>query len=123
MVCKAHGIVVPKEFEDTTVLETLESAVVHEWFVSSSSSHFPPFFFQANKLLIHRFDAYANPEFRKLAMGRLLGDLEASLERKMADPLEKKDKLRLAVYSCHDTSLGGILFVPSLPPSLPFAAL
>lgn len=31
MVCKAHGIKVPVEFEDTTVLETLETAVVHEW--------------------------------------------------------------------------------------------
>ena len=31
MVCKAHGIKVPVEFEDPTVLETLETAVVHEW--------------------------------------------------------------------------------------------
>ncbi|KAK4700058.1 acid phosphatase, partial [Phenoliferia sp. Uapishka_3] len=86
MVCKAHGIKVPSEFEDPAVLQTLETAVVHEW-----------------------FDGFANPEFRKLAMGRLLGDLTNHLERKAADPKEKTEKLRLAVYSCHDTSLGGIL--------------
>lgn len=31
MVCKAHGIQAPKEFDDLNVLEKLESAVVHEW--------------------------------------------------------------------------------------------
>ncbi|KAM0751178.1 phosphoglycerate mutase-like protein [Meredithblackwellia eburnea MCA 4105] len=86
MVCRAHGIKVPKELEDPNTLEILERSVVHEW-----------------------FDAYANPEFKKLSMGRLLGDLGASLDRKVADPKEEKEKLRLAVYSCHDTSLGGIL--------------
>ncbi|KAI5480425.1 acid phosphatase [Pseudohyphozyma bogoriensis] len=86
MVCLAHKIRVPKEFDDEKLLETLENAVVHEW-----------------------FDGYQSPEFAKLAMGRLLGDLKAALERKVADPFEVKDKLRLAVNSCHDTSLGGIL--------------
>jgi hypothetical protein len=38
MVCKAHGIKVPSEFEDVKVLETLEAAVVHEWFVHRLSS-------------------------------------------------------------------------------------
>ena len=60
-----------------------------------------------------RFDGHANPEFKKLAMGRLLGDLSALLERKVADPKEKTEKLRLAIYSCHDTSLGGILWAAS----------
>lgn len=31
MVCRAHGIKVPVEFEDVKTLETLETAVVHEW--------------------------------------------------------------------------------------------
>lgn len=56
-----------------------------------------------------RFDGYTNREFKKLAMGRLLGDLRSAMERKAADPSEKKEKTRLAIYSCHDTSLGGIL--------------
>lgn len=56
-----------------------------------------------------RFDAYANKEFKRLAMGRLLGDLRTLMDKKAADPLEKTEKMRLAVYACHDTSLGGIL--------------
>lgn len=60
-----------------------------------------------------RFDGYKNLEYSKLSMGRLIGDLSASLEEKMKDPLEKESKLRLAVYACHDTSLGGILYVLS----------
>lgn len=42
-------------------------------------------------------------------MGRLLGDLRTVMEKKVGDPKEKTEKLRLAVYSAHDTSLGGIL--------------
>lgn len=47
-------------------------------------------------------------------MGRLLGDLRAAMEKKAADPHERKEKLRLAIYSCHDTSLSGILSVQKL---------
>jgi acid phosphatase len=88
MVCRAHGIKVPKEFEDIKVLETLEHAVLHEW-----------------------FDGYRQNIFTQLAMGRLLGDLSESMKGKIADPNESQEKLRLAVYACHDTSLGGILCV------------
>ncbi|GAA5911331.1 hypothetical protein JCM8208_005222 [Rhodotorula glutinis] len=86
LVCKAHGIQVPPELDDKRNLRTLEAAIVHEW-----------------------FDGYSNLEFRKLAMGRLLGGLRETIEAKMADPLEKHEKSRLHVYSCHDTSLAGIL--------------
>lgn len=58
---------------------------------------------------LNRFDGYKNLEYSKLSMGRLIGDLSSSLESKMKDPLEKENKLRLAIYACHDTSLGGIL--------------
>ncbi|KAK4047226.1 hypothetical protein OIV83_005528 [Microbotryomycetes sp. JL201] len=85
-VARAHGIRVPSEFEDPAVLRTLEAAVVHEW-----------------------FDVYSNFEFRKLAMGRLLGDLKAALVRKAQDPKETREKARLSIYACHDTSVGGIL--------------
>ncbi|BGP54618.1 hypothetical protein JCM8202_004988 [Rhodotorula sphaerocarpa] len=84
--CRAHGIKLPKELDDPNVLRKLEDAVVHEW-----------------------FDGYANPEFRKLAMGRLLGSLRQSLYAKMRDPTEAVEKTRLAVYACHDTSVAGIL--------------
>ncbi|GAA6053194.1 hypothetical protein JCM3770_000022 [Rhodotorula araucariae] len=85
-VCKAHGIKVPPELEDLKTLRTLEDAIVHEW-----------------------FDGYSNPEYRRLAMGRLLGSLHATLDAKLRDPHEKREKTRLHVYSCHDTSVAGIL--------------
>lgn len=42
-------------------------------------------------------------------MGRLLSSLQQTLEAKAKDPLEKVEKTRLAVYSCHETSIAGIL--------------
>lgn len=69
-------------------------------------SHFHAYSLSSNEI---RFDAYKHLEFKKLSMGRLLGDLKASIESKLADPKEKENKLRLALYACHDTSLGGIL--------------
>ncbi|BGP02495.1 hypothetical protein RTG_02538 [Rhodotorula toruloides ATCC 204091] len=86
LVCRAHGIKLPKELEDPKTLRLLEGAICHEW-----------------------FDGYKNIEFRKLAMGRLLSSLRQTLEAKANDPLEKVEKTRLAVYSCHDTSIAGIL--------------
>ncbi|GAA5925727.1 uncharacterized protein JCM15063_005100 [Sporobolomyces koalae] len=84
MVCRAHGIRVPDVFDDRQVLETLEKGVVHEW-----------------------FDGYLNPEFRKLAMGRLFSDLHAHLSAKIDSPATAN--LKVAINSCHDTSVGGIL--------------
>ncbi|GAA6062772.1 hypothetical protein JCM10212_006885 [Sporobolomyces blumeae] len=84
MVCRAHGIDVPDVLARKDVLEVLEKGVVREW-----------------------FDAYQVPEFRRLAMGRILSDLSSCLAHKIARPEE--DPLKLAVYSCHDTSVGGIL--------------
>ena len=85
-VARAHGMPLPNELQEQDMFDTLERAVVHEW-----------------------FDAYKDKEFGQLSMGRLLGELRAKMEDKVNDPLEQKEKLRLAVYSCHDTSLGGIL--------------
>lgn len=33
-VARAHGIKTPAEFQDLKVLRTLETAVVHEWYVT-----------------------------------------------------------------------------------------
>lgn len=82
--CQAHGIPVPKVFEDPKVSEPMEQAIVHEW-----------------------FSAYKDRLFTKLSMGRLLGDLSARLDRRIKD--EGRDKLRLALYACHDTTVGGML--------------
>lgn len=46
-------------------------------------------------------------DFRKLAMGRLLDDLQSKMHRKAA--LSIRDPLKIAINSCHDTSLAGIM--------------
>lgn len=50
-------------------------------------------------------------------MGRLLGDLKTKMTRKVTSERSTKkeddEPLKLAVYSCHDTSLAGILCVLS----------
>ena len=40
-------------------------------------------------------------------MGRLLGDLSSSFQQRILNPTT--DTLRLALYACHDTSIGGLL--------------
>ncbi|GAA5947990.1 hypothetical protein JCM3765_007059 [Sporobolomyces pararoseus] len=84
MVCRAHGIKVPKVLQDPKVLTVLENAVVHEW-----------------------FDGYKNLEFKRLAMGRLFSDLHNQLSLKVNHP--EKEKLKLSINSCHDTSVAGIM--------------
>jgi acid phosphatase len=54
-----------------------------------------------------RFDGYKNPEFKRLAMGRLFSDLHHHLSSKIEKPQE--ERLKLSINSCHDTSVGGIL--------------
>ncbi|GAA5908180.1 hypothetical protein JCM6882_005965 [Rhodosporidiobolus microsporus] len=95
LVCRAHGIALPPSIEARAeeVLGGLERAVVREWFDAYSPTSNPS----------------THAEFRRLAMGRLLSSLRQSMQAKIEDPREEKVKERLAVYSCHDTSLGGIL--------------
>ncbi|KAG9013480.1 hypothetical protein FRB94_002555 [Tulasnella sp. JGI-2019a] len=80
----AHGVAVPSEFLAPDVHPVLESAVVAEW-----------------------FGGYKTKDFRKLAMGRLLDDLQSKMHRKAA--LSIRDPLKIAINSCHDTSLAGIM--------------
>jgi len=79
----ANGVKVPAEFENKTTLDTLERAVVTEWFAG-----------------------YKTEEFRRLAMGRLLQDLG----NKMGAKAEKgsKDHLKILVHSTHDTAIAGL---------------
>ncbi|GAA5820797.1 hypothetical protein JCM11251_003164 [Rhodosporidiobolus azoricus] len=97
LVCRAHGIALPPAIEKNveSVLGGLEKGVVGEWFDAYSPSHNPTTFL----------------EFRRLAMGRLLSSLRQTMQAKIEDPREAKVNERLAVYSCHDTSVGGILNV------------
>lgn len=52
------------------------------------------------------FDGYKTPEVRKLAMGRLLGELSRKMQHKAS--YGEKDPLKIAVHACHDTSLAGL---------------
>ncbi|KAG8885363.1 hypothetical protein FRB97_001438 [Tulasnella sp. 331] len=79
-----HGIAVPSEFLAPDVVSIMEGAVVAEW-----------------------FGGYQTQEFRRLAMGRLLDDLQSKMHRKAV--MSIRDPLKIAVNACHDTSLAGIM--------------
>jgi len=80
----AHGLSVPPEFLAPDVVPILEEAVVMEW-----------------------FGGYQTKEFRRLAMGRLLDDLQSKMHRKAA--MTARDPLKIAINACHDTSLAGMM--------------
>ena len=52
-------------------------------------------------------DADKNLEYRRLAMGPLLDDLQQKMQKKVEGGDE--EKLKLLVYSTHDTALAGLL--------------
>ncbi|TDL24646.1 phosphoglycerate mutase-like protein [Rickenella mellea] len=80
--CTAHGVKVPPEFEDKSVVDTIEKAVVNEWFADKTE------------------------EVRRLAMGRMLDDMM----RKMTGKLMKgpANPLKILLHSTHDTSIAAI---------------
>ncbi|KAH6891918.1 histidine phosphatase superfamily [Coprinopsis sp. MPI-PUGE-AT-0042] len=78
----AHGVKVPSEFEDKTVIDPLERAVVNEWFADKTE------------------------EVRRLGMGKLLEDMMNKMEHRIAN--KDKDPLRLLVHSTHDTAIAAI---------------
>ncbi|KZP25686.1 phosphoglycerate mutase-like protein [Athelia psychrophila] len=79
---KAHGIKVPPEFDDSSVVDLIENAVVAEW-----------------------FDGYKTEEVRRLGMGPLLADVAA----KMALKSGKGVGPRMLVHSTHDAGLAALL--------------
>lgn len=80
----AHGIKVPPEFEDKSMMDVIERGVVTEWFAG-----------------------YRTEEVRRLGMGRLLDDLSRKMQNKVK--LGDKDPLKILVHSTHDTGLAGLL--------------
>ncbi|GJJ10525.1 hypothetical protein Clacol_004751 [Clathrus columnatus] len=80
---KAHNIKIPGAFEDKNVLDLLERSVVYEW-----------------------FEGYKYHEFRRLAMGRLLDDLQRKMSHKAV--FGAKDPLKILIHSTHDTALAGL---------------
>ncbi|KAK2465059.1 hypothetical protein APHAL10511_002867 [Amanita phalloides] len=79
----AHGINVPAEFRDRCIVDTIERAIVSEWFAG-----------------------YKTEEVRRLGMGPLLADMS----RKMQNKTEKgtNDPLKLLIHSTHDTAIAAL---------------
>ncbi|KAG9095684.1 hypothetical protein FRC06_009535 [Ceratobasidium sp. 370] len=77
----AHGIRVPPEFHDTTIVNALETAICDEW-----------------------FRGYKNHEFRRLAMGRLLSEMSDQ----MTGIARGTNETKIRVNACHDTTLAGL---------------
>ncbi|TFK41610.1 histidine phosphatase superfamily [Crucibulum laeve] len=78
----AHGIKVPSEFEDKSIIDAIERAVVSEWFADKTE------------------------EVRRLGMGLLLDDLSRKMQQKAAKG--EKDPLKILVHSTHDTAIAGL---------------
>lgn len=83
--CQAHMISVPPVFEEAEVVQSMEQAIVQEW-----------------------FSGYFDKQLSRLSMGRLLGDLQNRFQQNIAsDPSATK----IGLYACHDTTLAGVLKV------------
>ncbi|KAF9523260.1 phosphoglycerate mutase-like protein [Crepidotus variabilis] len=80
---KAHGIKIPPEFEDKKIIDSIEQAVVSEW-----------------------FGGYKTEEVRRLGMGRLLSSLTTKMERKASKGAS--EPLKLLVHSTHDTAIAAL---------------
>ncbi|KAK7043031.1 hypothetical protein VNI00_008769 [Paramarasmius palmivorus] len=78
----AHNIKVPPEFEDKGVVDTIERAVIAEWFSDKTE------------------------EVRRLGMGRLLDDLSRKIQHKVE--YGEKDPLKVLVHATHDTGLAAL---------------
>ncbi|KIM85708.1 hypothetical protein PILCRDRAFT_816911 [Piloderma croceum F 1598] len=78
----AHGIKVPPEFRDKSVVDVIEQAVVAEWFSDKTE------------------------EVRRLGVGRLLVDVSQKMQAKIDRDVD--DPLKILVHSTHDTSLAAI---------------
>jgi len=81
---RAHGISIPAELRDKAIMDPLEKAVVEEW-----------------------FSGYKTEEVRKLAMGRLLAEITAKMNRTVTGDDENSPKI--LIHSTHDTAVAGLL--------------
>lgn len=81
VAAKAHGFKLPNDIDDG-VLSDLEEIVVNEWF----------------------YGAMKSEEVRKLGLGRLMGVVTDRMIRREGKSKEEDDeRLKLAIYSGHDT--------------------
>lgn len=83
--CQAHMISVPPVFEEPEVIESMEKAIVQEW-----------------------FSGYIDKQLSRLSMGRLLGNLQGHFQLGIAS---QPSPVKVGLYACHDTTLAGALKV------------
>ncbi|ORE15996.1 phosphoglycerate mutase-like protein [Rhizopus microsporus] len=86
---KVHKFHLPSDIDDDTLFE-LEKVVVKEWFYGATVSN----------------------EVRRLALGRLMGEIQDRMVRKQEGKDAKdEERLKLAVYSGHDTTIAPLLII------------
>ncbi|KAL0566125.1 hypothetical protein V5O48_015895 [Marasmius crinis-equi] len=94
----AHGIKIPPEFEDKSVVDTIERAVITEWFSGAYLISAVAFIL----LILHRM----TEEVRRLGMGRMLDDLSRKMQHKVDHG--DKDPLKILLHSTHDTAIAAV---------------
>lgn len=80
---RGNNLPLPAALQDKELLETMEKAVVAEWFGGYLANH----------------------TYRRLGAGRLWGDLSDQL----TNVIKGNDETRVALYGAHDTTLGALL--------------
>ncbi|KAI8070942.1 phosphoglycerate mutase-like protein [Gongronella butleri] len=87
---KVHGFELPAAFDDDVIYD-LERIVADEWFYGHQQS----------------------AEVRRLGIGRLVGEIGDRMAKRAdgTDQANGEDKLKLAVYSGHDTTIAPLLIV------------
>ncbi|KAH9477792.1 putative acid phosphatase SPBC4.06 [Psilocybe cubensis] len=88
----AHGIKVPPEFEDKTIVDVIDVC----------STLFLPYGHPLRT--IYALDK--TEEVRRLAMGRLLDDMSRKMQTKIQQ--READPLKILVHSTHDTAIAGL---------------
>ena len=88
VAAKAHGFKLPSDI-DEDILRDLEDIVVKEWF----------------------YGHMASAEVRRLGLGRLMGVIRDRMSLREKGGIEDDEKLKLAIYSGHDTTVGPILII------------
>ncbi|KAI9255977.1 histidine phosphatase superfamily, partial [Sporodiniella umbellata] len=84
---KTHGFEMPEDIGDE-VFDRLEKLVVKEWFHGAANS----------------------TEVTRLSSGRLMGDIrDRMVRRKDGQDEEGEEKMKMAVYSGHDTTIAPLL--------------
>ena len=81
---RAHGLALPKEFDDPEVIQAIDAITVQEWFAG---------FFK-------------NREYRSVGIGSLIGDINENIINHIENT---NSSFKLSLNGCHDTTIAGIM--------------